>query len=79
VDLRSGRDQQSSHIASRRDSFPEAGLPELSYTPWYGLFAPNGTSKEIISKLNAATVEALADPAVRFRFTDLRLEIFPRD
>jgi tripartite-type tricarboxylate transporter receptor subunit TctC len=59
-------------------TFAEAGLPALSYTPWFGLFAPKGTPREIISKLNAATVEALADPAVRSRLTDLGLEIFPR-
>ena len=34
---------------------------------------------EIISKLNAAVVEALADPAVRLRLTDLGLDIFPRE
>jgi tripartite-type tricarboxylate transporter receptor subunit TctC len=60
-------------------TFAEAGLPALSFTVWTGLFAPKGTSREIISKLNAATMEALADPAVRSRFTDLGLEIFPRE
>ena len=32
---------------------------------------------DIIGKLNAAAVEALADPAVRSRFVDLGLEVFP--
>jgi tripartite-type tricarboxylate transporter receptor subunit TctC len=38
---------------------------------------PRGASKEVVSKLNAAVVEALADSAVRSRFIDLRFEVFP--
>jgi tripartite-type tricarboxylate transporter receptor subunit TctC len=41
--------------------------------------SPKGTPREIISRLNAAAVEALADPAVRLRFSDLGLGIFPRE
>jgi tripartite-type tricarboxylate transporter receptor subunit TctC len=53
--------------------------PAVSYSTWFGFFAPKGTPREIISRLNAAAVEALADPAVRSRFIDLGLEIFPRE
>ncbi len=60
-------------------TFAEMGLPALSYSAWYGFFAPRGTPKDIISKLNVAAVEALADPAVRSRLADLGLEIFPRE
>ena len=60
-------------------TFAEMGLPALSFPGWYGLFAPKGTPKDIIGKLNAAVVGALADPAVRSRFVDLGLEIFPRE
>jgi tripartite-type tricarboxylate transporter receptor subunit TctC len=61
-------------------TFGEMGLPSLSYySGWYGLFAPKGTPRDIIGKLNAAAVEALADPAVRSRLADLGLEIFPRE
>ena len=42
------------------------------------LFAPKGTPREIIDRLNAATVQALADPAVRSRLPDLGMEVFPR-
>jgi hypothetical protein len=34
---------------------------------------------KIISKLNAALVEALANPTVRLRLTDLGLDVFPRE
>jgi len=60
-------------------TFAEMGLPAVSYSGWYALFAPRGTPRDIIGKLNAAAVEALADPAVRSRLIELGLEIFPRD
>jgi tripartite-type tricarboxylate transporter receptor subunit TctC len=60
-------------------TFAEMGLPSVFWSAWYGLFAPKGTPKDIIGKLNAAAVEALADPAVRSRLIDLGLEIFPRE
>jgi tripartite-type tricarboxylate transporter receptor subunit TctC len=55
------------------------GLPALSFSEWGGLFAPKGTPKDNISKLNAASAEALADPAVRSRVAALEMEIFPRE
>jgi tripartite-type tricarboxylate transporter receptor subunit TctC len=56
----------------------EMGLPALSSSTWFGFFAPRGTPMEIIGRLNAATVEALADPTVQSRFASLGLDIFPR-
>jgi tripartite-type tricarboxylate transporter receptor subunit TctC len=55
-------------------TFVEMGLPTISYPGWSGLFAPKGTPKDIINKLNAAVVEALADTAVRSRLLDSRLQ-----
>jgi tripartite-type tricarboxylate transporter receptor subunit TctC len=60
-------------------TFGEMGLPTVSYSPWYGLFAPKGTPKEIIGALNVAVVEALADPAVQSPLAGLGVEIFPRE
>jgi len=53
----------------------EMGLPTLSHSAWYGLFAPKGHCKGHIMKLNAAAVETLADADVRFRLTDLGQEV----
>jgi tripartite-type tricarboxylate transporter receptor subunit TctC len=65
--------------APQLPTFAEIGLPALSSSSyWYGLFAPKGTPKDVIGKLNAAAVGALANPAVRSRLTELGLEIFPR-
>ena len=41
------------------------GCPGFYISVWHALWAPKGTPKDIIAKLNAAVVEALADPAVR--------------
>jgi tripartite-type tricarboxylate transporter receptor subunit TctC len=60
-------------------TFAERGLPAVSYSAWDGLFAPKGTPKNIIGRLNAAVAEALADPAVRSRLIDLGYDIFPRE
>lgn len=57
----------------------EAGLPDLHAPVWYALWAPKGTPEEAIAKLNAAVVEALADPSVRERFTKMGQEIVPRE
>jgi tripartite-type tricarboxylate transporter receptor subunit TctC len=37
-------------------TFAEMGLPALSFAEWFGLFAPKGTPKDIIGRLNAAAV-----------------------
>jgi tripartite-type tricarboxylate transporter receptor subunit TctC len=57
----------------------EAGLPGLYDSMWYGLFAPKGTPKAIIAKLNAAVVDALATPVVHRRLAEIENEIPPRD
>jgi len=57
----------------------EAGLPGFYTSNWYALFAPKGTPKETIAKLNGAAVAALADPTVRSRLADQGQQIPPRD
>jgi tripartite-type tricarboxylate transporter receptor subunit TctC len=48
-----------------------AGLPGFYMAVWHGLWAPKGTPPDIITKLNAAVVEALADSNVRARLAEL--------
>ncbi|HZO04064.1 MAG TPA: tripartite tricarboxylate transporter substrate-binding protein [Burkholderiales bacterium] len=57
----------------------ESGIPGLYASGWFGLFAPRATPKEVIAKLNAATVHALGDAKVKERFADLGLEIASRE
>ena len=57
----------------------ESGIPGLYASGWFGLFAPKGTPKEIVARLNAAMVQALADPAVGTRLSDLGLDMASRE
>jgi tripartite-type tricarboxylate transporter receptor subunit TctC len=57
----------------------EAGLPGFHVSIWQGLWAPKGTPKEVIAKINAAVVEALADPAVQKRLKDIGQELPSRE
>ena len=57
----------------------EAGLPEFYMAVWHGIWVPRGTPQAVIARLNAAIVEALADPAVRERLASLGQEIPPRE
>ena len=57
----------------------EAGLPGFHMTLWNGLWVPKGTPRDVIARINAAAVEAMADPAVQKRLGDLGLEVPPRD
>jgi tripartite-type tricarboxylate transporter receptor subunit TctC len=57
----------------------EAGMPGYYFYFWHAMWAPKGTPKDIVTKLNAAAVDSLADPATRKRLTDLAQEIYPRD
>jgi len=57
----------------------EAGMPGLYINIWYGLWAPKGTPRDVIGKLNRAAVDAMADPAARKRFSDLSLDVPPPD
>jgi tripartite-type tricarboxylate transporter receptor subunit TctC len=70
---------------TRLDSAPEiptvdeAGLPGLYMSVWSALWVPKGTPMEVITKLNAAAVESMADPLVRKRLGDIGVDIPPRD
>jgi tripartite-type tricarboxylate transporter receptor subunit TctC len=57
----------------------EAGLAGFHFSVWNATWAPKGTPKEIVGRLNIAVAEALADTKVRARLTDLGQEIFPRE
>jgi tripartite-type tricarboxylate transporter receptor subunit TctC len=66
-----------SRLASAPDipTVDEAGMPGFYMSIWHAFWAPKGTPKDVIAKLNAALREALADPAVRKRLEDIGQEI----
>ena len=43
----------------------EAGYPKVEAANWYGLFAPAGTPKDIIVRLNAETVKVMNQPDMK--------------
>jgi tripartite-type tricarboxylate transporter receptor subunit TctC len=57
----------------------EAGLPSFYIAVWHALWVPKGTPKDIVAKLTAAVVDALADPDVRRRLEELGQELPERD
>jgi len=65
--------------AAKIPTTDEAGLPGFHVTAWFGLYAPKGTAKDIVAKLNASVVEMLTDPATRQRLVELGQDVPPRD
>jgi tripartite-type tricarboxylate transporter receptor subunit TctC len=57
----------------------EAGLPDLHLAVWNALWAPKGTPRPVIDRLNAVAIEAMADPAFKQRMIQLALEMPPAD
>ena len=57
----------------------EAGGPDLVSTFWHGLWVAKGTPEDIVAKLNAAVSQALDDPALKKRFSDIGQEIWPKE
>jgi len=49
----------------------EAGFPGLEMTTWYGVFAPAGTPKDVVARLNAEIMKALQAPEVKTRIAGL--------
>jgi tripartite-type tricarboxylate transporter receptor subunit TctC len=55
----------------------EQGLKDFEIVVWHGVYAPKGTPKEALDKLNAALRSALKDPDVAARFAELGAQIVP--
>jgi tripartite-type tricarboxylate transporter receptor subunit TctC len=84
--IRAGKIKAIANLSPQRSaSMPdiatsdEGGVPGLYMSGWFGFFAPKGTPKDVIATLNKAMVQALADPAVRARFTELGLDVASRN
>jgi tripartite-type tricarboxylate transporter receptor subunit TctC len=66
-------------LAPEVPTVDEAGLPGFYVESWNSLWVRHGTPKAVMDRLNAAVVEALADPAVARRLVELGQEVPPRD
>jgi tripartite-type tricarboxylate transporter receptor subunit TctC len=70
--------QPSSVLPGVRTS-DQSGIPGLYASGWFGLFAPRGTPRDVIARLNSAMVRALAELKLKERFADLGLEVASRE
>jgi len=66
--------EQRSPLLPDVPTFAEAGIPEFNFTTWVALFAPKGTPRAVIRRLNAESNRAVMDPQVRERLLALGLE-----
>lgn len=67
--------EQRSPIAPEIPTFAEAGFPGAGGSAWFGLFAPANTPRDIVMKLHAEIVKALATPEIRQIFEPAGLHI----
>ncbi|NQW54103.1 MAG: tripartite tricarboxylate transporter substrate binding protein BugD [Rhodospirillales bacterium] len=67
--------KQRTSAAPEIPTTAEAGFPGIEVAIWHGLWAPRGTPKDIIDKLNAAAIKALQDPEIRRKLEDLGQDI----
>jgi tripartite-type tricarboxylate transporter receptor subunit TctC len=68
--------------AARAEALPDVPtlsefIPGFEASQWVGLVAPKDTSSTVIQRLNREINVALADPAVKARFTDLGGMVLP--
>ena len=66
--------EKRSAIAPEIPTIAEAGGPPMTLASWYGLLAPASTPREIIVKLHAEVVKALALPDLRDRYVSSGIE-----
>jgi tripartite-type tricarboxylate transporter receptor subunit TctC len=67
------------HLAPEIPTIDESGVAGLHVAYWHALWAPKATPRDIIAKVDAAVVDALADPNVQQRFAAQGQDIWPRD
>jgi tripartite-type tricarboxylate transporter receptor subunit TctC len=53
----------------------ESGVPGYNVTSWYGVFAPAGTPREIVARLNAESTAVLKSPDIAGKLTALGAEV----
>jgi tripartite-type tricarboxylate transporter receptor subunit TctC len=67
------------HLAPDIPTIDESGVKGLHISYWHSLWAPKATPNDVIAKVNAAVVRALADPNVQQRYAQQGQDVWPRD
>ncbi len=57
----------------------EVGMPSLTMSTWFGLYAPLGTPKPVLETLNKALRDVMSDKAVAQQLEKIETELFPLD
>jgi tripartite-type tricarboxylate transporter receptor subunit TctC len=57
----------------------ETGVPGLYMSGWFGFWAPKGTPKDVVAKLNGAMMQVLADPTTKAKFAELGLDVASKE
>jgi tripartite-type tricarboxylate transporter receptor subunit TctC len=70
---------QRSQIAPDIPTMVEAGVPGYEHVLWNAVFAPAGTPKNVIAKLDAELAKAVNAPELRERFATLGVEPYSRN
>ncbi len=73
--LRGHREAAYRRRTRNPDDHAEAGFPGIEVAIWHGPWAPKGTPKDIVDKLNAAAIKAMQDPEIRRKLEDLGQDI----
>ena len=66
--------RQRSKVAPEIPTLDESGVPGFDATAWFGLFAPVGTPREIVTRLSHEVAEAVKDPVVNEKLLQLGAE-----
>ena len=69
--------KQRIHALPDAPTLAEQGLTDFEVVVWHGIYAPKGTPREALTKLNEALRAALRDPAVAAKFAELGAQIVP--
>ncbi|NDZ18085.1 ABC transporter substrate-binding protein [Variovorax sp. WS11] len=84
--IRTGKVKLLGIVSTKRSPFfpdvptvGEQGFPGANLDIWFGLWAPNGTSPEIVARMNRELAKALAQPGVKSRYADLGAEPIAMD
>lgn len=84
--IRTGKVKLLGVVSTRRSPFfpevptvSEQGFPGANLDIWFGLWAPNGTSPDIMARMSRELGKALAQPAVKARYADLGAEPIAMD
>jgi tripartite-type tricarboxylate transporter receptor subunit TctC len=57
-------------------SMQEAGVPDFDITSWQGYFAPAGTPKQIVTRLNAEIRKIIETPEIKAQLATLGMDAF---